>query len=235
MLQSLTTALLKPDAPNNSYEEYAECIEWNNAEDRVRFVKRFEELNLIPQIASNDHEHRHPFWLTDSDLDTAEDREYRYAAYEQPPASGEKAAEKEELYEDISSLGKRGLGHYGAGAHHATKASLAPLARSEPWNFHQPNIFAMSPSEFESSIEKLRTLRPIFYEKIRAQLRLKAKAGQLNGTLLNPDMDDFQLAIANVVSSDHRAFLNECFEGEYAQRDGDTELVSPDFKTGETL
>ncbi|RXW22809.1 hypothetical protein EST38_g3056 [Candolleomyces aberdarensis] len=236
-----------------SYEEHAQYIEWNNAEDQVRFIKRFEELNVTPQIASNDpraptsveqksmlwNKNLGPvassLWLTDSEFDTAKDREYRYAAYEQPPAAEEKAAEEEDVYEDISSLGKRGPGHYGARAQHATKASLAPLARSEPWNFRQPNILAMSPGEFESYIERLRTLRPIFYEKIRAQLQLKAKAGQLNGTLLNPDMDDFQLAIANVVSSDHRAFLNEYFESEYAQRDGDTELAAPDFETGEAL
>lgn len=104
-----------------------------------------------------------------------------------------------------------------------------------PWNFRQPNIMAMSPTEFESYIEKLRTLRPLFYEKIRAQLELKAKAGQLTGTLLNPGMDDFQLAIANVVSSDHRAFLNEYFKAEYAHHDGDAELAAPDFETGEAL
>ncbi|KAJ2923303.1 hypothetical protein H1R20_g13788, partial [Candolleomyces eurysporus] len=115
------------------------------------------------------------------------------------------------------------------------KASLAPLARSEPWNFRQRNILAMSPSEFESYIEELRTLQPIFYDKICVQLQLKVKAGQLNSTLLNPDMDNFQLAIANVVSSDHCAFLNEYFEGEYSQRNGDTELATPDSKASKCL
>ncbi|KAJ2926383.1 hypothetical protein H1R20_g10702, partial [Candolleomyces eurysporus] len=87
-------------------------------------------------------------WLTDSDFDTAKDREYRYAAYEQPPTAEEKVAEE-------------------------------------------------------------------------------AKAGQLNDTLLNPDIDDFQLAIADVVSSDHRAFLNEYYKGSEALPKG---FVNPKVK-----
>ncbi|RXW14504.1 hypothetical protein EST38_g11351 [Candolleomyces aberdarensis] len=67
----------------------------------------------------------------------------------------------------------------------------------------------MSSSEFESYIEKLRTLRPIFYEKIPRHRQ--------------------------VASSNHCAFLNEYFEGEYAQRDGDTELAAPDFEIDEAL
>ncbi|KAJ2921264.1 hypothetical protein H1R20_g15833, partial [Candolleomyces eurysporus] len=120
-------------------------------------------------------------WLTDSDFDTAKDREYRYAAYDQPPIAEEKAAEEERALELLPTQHPRD-----------EPQRIRILHRKAP----------------HSSTHSLR--------KTHAHLQQKAKAGQLNDTLLNPDMDDFQLAIANVVSSNHRAFLNKYYKGSEA-------------------
>ncbi|KAJ2923270.1 hypothetical protein H1R20_g13822, partial [Candolleomyces eurysporus] len=205
-----------------SCEEHAQYIEWNNAEDQVRFIERFEELNLIPQIASND-----PRASTSAEQKSVV-REYRYTAYEQPPAAEEKAADEDGLCEDISSLGKHVPGHYGARAQHATKASLSPLTRTEPWIFRQPNIFPQR-------TRILRTLRPIPYENpCPAPIKGQGRQAQLH--FAQPGRG--RLPARHRQRHLERApCLNEYFEGEYAQRDGYSELrvAAPDFETREAL
>ncbi|EAU88692.1 hypothetical protein CC1G_01065 [Coprinopsis cinerea okayama7 len=213
-----------------SYEDHAQYIEWNNAEGSVRFVKRFEQLNMKPEVGATWEKNLGPIqdslWLTDSEFDQASDSEYRYHTEEKPV---EEAEEKDVLLED---LGKKGKGGYGADATYPTRAPLVEQ-KTKPWNYRQPNLEAMTNAEFERYLEKLRELRPAFLAELRTQLREKEKRGETTGTLLRPDMSDLQLAAANIMSSDHRAFLNNFWEEEYARRD--TEPAAADPANGEAL
>ncbi|KAF5338695.1 hypothetical protein D9611_013382 [Ephemerocybe angulata] len=209
-----------------SYEDHAMYIEWNNAENQVRFMRRFEELNVTPTVpdgtslAKNLGAARSAIWLTDSEFDTAKDNEYDYLAQESTD------------YTPEPELGGHGPGQYADASRLRTKAPLVPT-REGPWNYRQPNVEAMNAQEFEAYVNKLRKLRPQFFERIRQELARSAQAGQLKGTTLNPDMSDLQLSMVNNVTSDHRAFLNSFFESEYSARKDD--LAAPDPETGGAL
>ncbi|TEB25980.1 hypothetical protein FA13DRAFT_1737885 [Coprinellus micaceus] len=215
-----------------SYEDHAQFIEWNNAEAQVRFMKRFEELNVTPRISDTSKmgktlgSSKSSIWLTDSEFDTAKDKEYRYAVREKAVEEAEEQAGREDV--SLEDLGKRGRGKYSGMAVPSTITQ-----RQGPWNYRQPNIDAMNGEEFEAYIERLRTLRPMFYERMREELSRKLNSSGITPAGLQPSTSDLRLAMNKHLSSDHRVFINDYFERQYAERTDD--LAAADPESGEAL
>ncbi|ESK90190.1 hypothetical protein Moror_7755 [Moniliophthora roreri MCA 2997] len=165
------------------FDSKAYYVDWSNAENEVRFVRRFEELEVSPQCKVSTPWHatlgskNSANWLVDSEFSLPEEGP-EVEEINSPVA--ERAEEKNKMKEELQDgsipvslegLGIKGPGNYGA--------------RRQPpeWKLHLvPNIHAMSPKAFEKYLRKLRELRPQFEEYVKDawEQEQKIRAEKLN-------------------------------------------------------
>ncbi|KAF8912157.1 hypothetical protein CPB84DRAFT_1761421 [Gymnopilus junonius] len=123
--------------------------------------------------------------------------------------------------DDITELGNRGKGGYGAKAPHAK-----PLSQNTDETRVQPNIYSMTPGEFKKYLEKLRELRPEFRKYVREQLRLdRDNNRRVMGTAKLEELSDdelfYEMGLESKIKNLHMAFL-----GRYTEE----HLYKPDSK-----
>ncbi|KAF5388938.1 hypothetical protein D9757_005114 [Collybiopsis confluens] len=166
------------------FEDRAQFIEWDKAEDEVRFIRRFEEMQVRPRMV-----HRTPWsrtvglknstnWLIDSEFahrhegPEAEEPNALLLAQEIDPEEAEKiqksrnarsALQKNEHIDaSLSDLGNSGQGGYGK------RRAITTTATSH--KRVSPNVDAMLPHEFEAYVRRIRLLRPQFKEFLQSQV-----------------------------------------------------------------
>ncbi|KAJ4478486.1 hypothetical protein J3R30DRAFT_3729702 [Lentinula aciculospora] len=152
------------------FEDRAQFIEWSKAEDEVRFIRRFEEMQVRPRVklktpwAKTLGSKNLTNWIIDSEFcyryEGPEAEEEGFGSNENLLQMQARQAEQERLEEqqrsvsdDLAEFGKAGQGNYGhrrALKHQAVRLS--------------PNIEAMMPDQFERYVRRLRQLRPKFKE-----------------------------------------------------------------------
>ncbi|KAJ7193859.1 mitochondrial ribosomal protein subunit-domain-containing protein [Mycena pura] len=190
------------------WEARQHYVEWDNAEDQVRFSRRMEELNVRPavrlnttwamQMGSNKHA-----WLVDSEFCPHVWTTERKASREEARERDAEAPQTKEGGIPLNELGKRGPKAYGVHAASRTPGAVIP------------NVEAMSPSEFKRYLEKLRSLRPAFKEYLRREADREANDDAVKYKLLQRKSP---LEVAQLPhSSYHRRFLTEHTEAEYKQ------------------
>ncbi|KAE9398968.1 hypothetical protein BT96DRAFT_711825 [Gymnopus androsaceus JB14] len=160
------------------FEDRAQFIEWNRAEDEVRFIRRFEEMQVRPLIkpktpwAKTLGSKNSSQWLIDSEFcyrsegpEAEEVGAGSNATLVQEEAQRAQRARLEtqrnaSISTGLESFGKAGQGNYGH------RRSL------KAHNQISPNIDAMLPKEFERYVRRLRQLRPKFKDFLQ-QLALE--------------------------------------------------------------
>ncbi|THV03930.1 hypothetical protein K435DRAFT_633982, partial [Dendrothele bispora CBS 962.96] len=161
------------------FDDPAQFVEWDNAENEVRFIRRFEELQVRPVIRKNTPWHRYlgtkneNNWLIDSEFcerhegpETEEEMNIDTKAASE--AEQKRIAEfaKNNVPRNMAGLGKSGGGSYGRrGSIFSEKTKVGVM----------PNVNAMSPKEFERYLKKLRDLRPKFKEYLEKRTGIKDK------------------------------------------------------------
>ncbi|KIY46950.1 hypothetical protein FISHEDRAFT_29517, partial [Fistulina hepatica ATCC 64428] len=124
------------------FEDRADYNAWNHAEQQVRFVRRFEELGVRPNVASASRWMRYIsgksdlYWLVDSEFCPGQGLLHQLPSYETKPIS-------------MAELTRMG----------------GQRRQSVPWyevSSIYPNADAMSPRQFRRYLKKLRALRPEF-------------------------------------------------------------------------
>ncbi|KAJ6531129.1 hypothetical protein B0H19DRAFT_1190530 [Mycena capillaripes] len=163
------------------WETRQHYVEWDNAEDQVRFIRRMEELDSRP--GSDVHTKwskqlgpaRHA-WLVDSEF--CPHQWSQPQAVEAAQTDGAKIPQQESPVPDpifLEELGKEGPGSYGK---NRTRAPMdpAPDVPGQQPKFGMelsssvlPNVESMSPAEFKRYLAKLRALRPAFKEYLKRQ------------------------------------------------------------------
>lgn len=152
------------------FEDRAQFIEWNRAEDEVRFIRRFEEMQVRPMIKPKSPwsktlgSKNSSQWLIDSEFcyrsEGPEAEEVGSGSNENLVQEEAQRAERARLEvqrntpvsANLESLGNAGSGNY------SHRRSL------QAHNQMSPNIDAMLPQEFEYYVRRLRRLRPKFKE-----------------------------------------------------------------------
>jgi hypothetical protein len=175
-----------------SFESPAQFIEWNNAENQVRFIRRIEEMGTMPRTAGNTPWHKSvgkgkTQWFMDSEFCPGEGQLPKNEPV--PP-----------ITLDLKGLGTKGPKQY--------SAKRGPPRQSHSEKAHvSPNIDAMSPKEFMRYLRTLRELRPAF----QAHLGELAKK---NPKLANKSL--YELA-QSTEAGYHRRFLQENMSQEFAK------------------
>ncbi|KAJ3973333.1 hypothetical protein EV361DRAFT_843690 [Lentinula raphanica] len=146
------------------FEDRAQFIEWNKAEDEVRFIRRFEEMQVRPvartktpwakTLGSKNSNN----WIIDSEFcrryEGPEAEESNLLAIEAQKAKQARAEmQQRAVSNDLAEFGKAGPGNYGH-----RRALIKQTVRLSP------NIEAMMPDQFERYVRRLRQLRPKFKE-----------------------------------------------------------------------
>lgn len=219
------------------YEEHAHYIEWDRAEEQVKFIKQIEELNTRPRLTLNTpwFAALGPAALKDSAIDSEfshdEDSKFtgaieaRSEPLEPPPVPEAKPAPihglrppplssvtLDKIDVNLSSLGKSGKGAYGAQRRHPSgPPSIAGV---------QPNINAMSPQQFQAYLESLRKLRPAFLKFLRQELSKARKARNITGAIDPETLDDERLVLEfgkeGLIQDLHKFFLEKHFQEKFA-------------------
>ncbi|KAL0563162.1 hypothetical protein V5O48_018913 [Marasmius crinis-equi] len=169
------------------FDSRAQYIEWENAENEVRFIRRFEEMEVSPRLptagagvlarqgkgktsweetlgAKNS-----TTWVVDSEFGFEEEGvEVEEMFRKRNDDDGgvdltrlqrtEQTQKAAPVDENLLAFGRRGPGAYGARRGLLEEASKVRL---------MPNIYAMSPREFTRYVRKLRELRPKFAEYVQ--------------------------------------------------------------------
>lgn len=191
------------------FEEHAHYIEWDKAPAQVDFVRRVEALNIAPQLEPNT-----PWMLSlgpaadtiDSDFCApTEVPAWRRAeaprAVPAGPAPGEvftmhipkkggrggsRRVElgAEGLPANVPAKAEREAGGYGKNAEPSVPPPVeAPRADAE--SYIQPNVAAMTPTQFEAYLVELRALRPQFKAYLRAEIE-KQRGDKEKGRRIDP-------------------------------------------------
>ncbi|RDB22258.1 hypothetical protein Hypma_010665 [Hypsizygus marmoreus] len=168
-----------------SFEHPAQFIEWNHAENQVRFIRRIEEMGVKPETMSATGWYKglgkaKTEWLLDSEFCPGEGHETGI----QRPAENV----------NLATLGQRGPGAYGA-----QRESIAPES------YVTPNVDAMSRKEFAQYLRKLRELRPAFQAHLKDEHRK-------HGTDTNKPLYDLAQRPEGAY---HRRFLKQQLADEY--------------------
>lgn len=221
------------------YEEHAHYIEWDRAEEQVKFIKQIEELNTRPRLTLNT-----PWFATlgpaalkdsamDSEFSLDEDSKFmgaieaRPEPLNPPPAPKAKPAPTQGLRPpplssltlnkidvNLTSLGMSGKGAYGAQRRPSGPPSMAGI---------QPNINAMSPQQFQAYLESLRKLRPAFLKFLRQELSKSRKARNITTTIDPETLDDEKLVLhfgkEGLLQDLHKFFLEKHFQEKFATAD----------------
>ncbi|KAF9469403.1 hypothetical protein BDZ94DRAFT_1127526, partial [Collybia nuda] len=183
-----------------SFESPAHFIEWNHAENQVRFIRRIEEMGVMPRTANHTPWYKavgqgRTQWFMDSEFCPGEGHELSETRAAPPTI-------------ELKNLGKKGAGNYGA--------KRGPPRQAKQKNSTAPahvslNIDAMSPREFTRYLRTLRELRPAF------QAHIKARAMEENNNIL-ANKSLYALA-QNTEVGYHRRFLQEHMSKEFANRE----------------
>ncbi|KAJ7171940.1 hypothetical protein C8R46DRAFT_1084301 [Mycena filopes] len=210
------------------WEARQHYIEWDNAEDQIRFIRRMEELDLRP---SGNPRSSWTMQLGPARDNWLVDSEFAPRDWSQVPKADEqvevpKPKEPENKSGDIPSyaLGKGGRGAYGAKAVASFKLPSTP--RAPPAVI--PNVMSMSPPVFERYLQKLRTLRPAFMayldREAAKQLELRAEQAKPQPPGTPPVARDKRPLLAGMTLAQlaqfsdgpyHRVFLAEHNQSEY--------------------
>ncbi|KAF7311450.1 hypothetical protein MKEN_01047300 [Mycena kentingensis (nom. inval.)] len=194
-----------------TWEARQHYVEWDNAEDRVRFIRRMEELGVRPGARANSvwmetiGQQARNEWLVDSDFAP---RDWT------PPRAPEENPKPQDGAIYVDELGRKGPGSYGANA------------RPDPEPFVDgsviPNVQAMSAAEFKRYLAQLRRLRPAFQAYMRAK---EEKEKEKTDAILkeNPKAIPYRqylgkqlVELAQPHATDHRMFLAEHSQAEYS-------------------
>ncbi|KAJ7685689.1 hypothetical protein DFH06DRAFT_1159150 [Mycena polygramma] len=180
------------------WETRQHYVEWDNAEDQVRFMRRMRELDLRPatDMRSKWSKQLGPAretWLVDSEFcpkdwqdgkkDDKADAKADAKADEQGDEQGDEPGEspKPDVAEPppsriaINALGRGGKGAYSSSRQRTEPTPVVAAERPKsqygprPSQAVIPNIEAMSPSEFKRYIAKLRSLRPAFLSFLKRE------------------------------------------------------------------
>ncbi|KAJ7633083.1 hypothetical protein FB45DRAFT_914329 [Roridomyces roridus] len=197
-----------------TWEARQHYVEWDNAEDQVRFIRRMEELDVRPTAEQSSAWSQvlgpaRSNWLIDS--------EFSPHVWDAPPEQSDNAAvpkPEEDVPKTAENIPLKSLGNGGPGAYgHERRSSPSAVI---------PNVESMSPLEFKRYLAKMRSLRPAFQQYIaRAQERQEQakKEAELAGTaapLEIPLAGLSLLQIARLPGAPHyRLFLAEQTEAEY--------------------
>ncbi|KAJ7766670.1 hypothetical protein B0H16DRAFT_369907 [Mycena metata] len=197
------------------WEARQHYIEWDNAEDQIRFIRRMKEVDVRPVIA--------PRSSWGQQLGTAKDTWLVDSEFAPHDWGNSPKRETKEVDIPLDSLGKRGSGEYGARAppytpptHQTQKATPAVI----------PNVMSMSPGEFKHYLQKLRALRPAFMTyldreaKEQEELRKYQEEQRAKGIPMRdprPTLAGLTLAQLSQFSDGpyHRVFLAEHTLSEY--------------------
>ncbi|KAK7040825.1 hypothetical protein VNI00_009421 [Paramarasmius palmivorus] len=151
------------------FDSRAYYVDWSNAENEVRFIRRFEELEVSPQCKPSTPWHatlgskNSSNWLVDSEFSLPEEGpEVEEINGSVAELAEKKEWEKEKLQNQSTSIGLDGLGLKGPGNYGARREVLGQKLHLTP------NIHAMSPKAFEKYLRKLRELRPEFKEYVKS-------------------------------------------------------------------
>ncbi|KAF9261440.1 hypothetical protein L218DRAFT_870174, partial [Marasmius fiardii PR-910] len=174
------------------FDSRAQYIEWSNAEKEVRFMRRFEEMEVSPTLKMNVMGSTvwSPWeqtlgtknlnnWVLDSEFGFPEEGVEAEEMAEQRIQRTEEA-QNEKLDENLTGMGQKGPGQYGSRRQIIEESAKVNLV---------PNIFAMSPKEFDRYIRKIRELRPQFREyvmRVWAEEKRKAEEKQAQAQSQNP-------------------------------------------------
>ncbi|KAJ7029357.1 hypothetical protein C8F04DRAFT_1116693 [Mycena alexandri] len=198
------------------WEARQHYIEWDNAEDQIRFIRRMEEVDVRPVVE--------PRSSWGQQLGTAKDDwlvDSEFSPHDWGSAPKAKTEEQEDI--PLDTLGNKGPGEYGAHAppytptQHAQQAAPAVI----------PNVMAMSPGELKRYLQKLRALRPAFMayldREAQKQQELKKEQDEMRaqGKFVTrdprPTLAGLTLAQLSQYSDGpyHRVFLAEHTLSEY--------------------
>jgi hypothetical protein len=219
------------------YEEHAHYIEWDRAEEQVKFIKQIEELNIRPKLTLNT-----PWFATlgpaalknsavDSEFAPDEDSNFMGAIEERPepqepppvsqtipPLPGSwpqppSLSALDKIDVNLSGLGNSGKGAYGLSRHRpSAPQSIAGI---------QPNINAMSPRQFRAYLDSLRKLRPAFLKFLRKELsKARAEGRSIKSTLDPETLTDERLILElgkeGLIQDLHKFFLKKHFQEKFA-------------------
>ncbi|KAF8643889.1 hypothetical protein AX16_008905 [Volvariella volvacea WC 439] len=154
-----------------NFESPAQFTEWNNAENQVRFIKRIDEMGTLPKVNTPSPWQRslgvaQTQWLLDSDFCPEEDHtiDGGVAARHAEAQEAQSVVDESRIptTTDLTGLGTRGPGQYGANRTSDTRSGERHLT---------PNLEAMSRREFVRYLRKLRELRPAFKTHIEEAAR----------------------------------------------------------------
>jgi hypothetical protein len=157
---------------NGPFESRAQFIEWNRAENEVRFIRRMKEMDIKPRLL-----HDTPW---DKALGLAKyqlllDSEFCPGEGYEIDEEAERDRQKKTMTIDLPGLGNRGAGRYGAGRGPPTTAKESTAQESSSGQITE-NIEAMSTKKFQRYLRKLRKLRPAFAEYIQQQKHMHRKS-----------------------------------------------------------
>ncbi|KJA24314.1 hypothetical protein HYPSUDRAFT_200802 [Hypholoma sublateritium FD-334 SS-4] len=191
------------------FEEHAHYIEWDKAPAQVDFVRRVEALNIAPQLEPNT-----PWMLSlgpaadaiDSDFcaptavpawrsaesvreavaGPAPDETFRIPKTMRGRGVGRRVGlGAEDLPANVPAKAEREAGGYGKKAEPTVvPPPVAPRADAE--SYIQPNVAAMTPTQFEAYLAELRALRPQFKAYLRAEIE-KQRGDKEKGRRINPE------------------------------------------------
>ncbi|KAJ7264913.1 hypothetical protein B0H12DRAFT_1263373 [Mycena haematopus] len=224
------------------WEARQHYIEWDNAEDQVRFIRRVEELNVRPGAQENTKWTKQ---LGPAKNTCLMDSEFSPHAWKTPTEAEAEDAESTEQYVleppqhiRIDDLGRRGPGGYGKDATRNVTAVSDILGQDGKPQYRRsptgvlPNVASMSPAEFQRYLEKLRRIRPAFKQYIareeerqkreREQRDLRAEQSKeaVAHSLVPPVAGKSLLQIAqNPDSTHHLFFIAEHTQSEYRSTD----------------
>ncbi|KIM48659.1 hypothetical protein M413DRAFT_437841 [Hebeloma cylindrosporum] len=225
------------------YEEHAHYIEWDRAEEQVKFIKQIEELNTRPQLTMGTpwFAALGPAALKDSAVDSefshSEDSNLMGTVEKLPqpprpppvpevrPAPSTKMQPPplttlDKIDVNLSGLGNSGKGAYGAPRPPSALPSTAGI---------QPNVNAMSPKQFQAYVESLRKLRPAFLKFLRQELSRTRKERNITSAIDPEGLTDDQLVIElgreGLVQDLHKIFLEKHFKEKFASEDPESEIA----------
>ena len=145
----------------SSFEHRAHFVEWNRAEDEVRFIRRIDEMDVLPRTTQSTPWYKglgkaSQEWLLDSEF-CPEDMQDAQAKKQQEHLLQTEPQQTVNLAE----MGKQGPGAYGS------RRPLPPSSSPDkPDSRVMPNINGMSSQQFKRYIRHLRSLRPAFKDWI---------------------------------------------------------------------
>ena len=179
---------------NGPFESHSQFIEWNHAENQVRFIRRIEEMGIKPRPMYNTH------WdkaVGNAKFQLLLDSEFCPGEGFELDQEAEQDRKKKNMMLDLSELGKQGPGMYGA------KRGPPLMVTGEASGQVTENIEAMSTKQFSRYLSKLRKLRPAFAQHLRTHDQLRGKS--------------LYAVAQNHEAAHHRRFLQQHLKTEFTR------------------